>query len=117
MFTFDQVFDEIKQLATDQPDTIADCVYVHTDPMGNVEPVCIVGHWLYQHHLIFDWEWEQIEETNAQTALEFAERRRGVTFDSDTKTFLSTIQKIQDQSSPWGEALELAVSEMEGSND
>lgn len=117
MFTFDQVFDQIKQIATDQPDTVADCMYAQTDPVGNVEPVCIVGHWLYQNELIYDWEWEEIEDTNAYTALAYAAKRRGVSFDDETNHFLQTIQKHQDEAAPWGEALELAIAEMEGSND
>lgn len=116
MFTFDQVLNQIKQIVTEQPDTVADCLYAETDQMGNVQPVCIVGHWLHQNDLIYSWEWEDIEECNADYALNYAAKRRCVSFDAETNNFLQTIQRHQDKKTPWGEALVLAIAEMEGSN-
>jgi len=109
MFTFDQVFDQIKQIATDNPDNIADCVYWG----DNDEPVCIVGHWLHQNNLLYDDEWEEMEENNVDFVLDWLVRHRGVAVDAPSRKFLALVQGIQDKQTPWGMALEAAISAME----
>ena len=109
MFTFDQVFDQIKQIATDKPDNIADCVYRDE----NKQPVCIVGHWLYQNDFLYDDEWDQMEENNVDFVLSWLRRHRGVAVDEKSALFLTTIQQIQDRQTPWLEALDAAVAAME----
>ena len=110
MFTFDQVFDQIKQIATDKPDNIADCVYWG----DNDEPVCIVGHWLHQNNLLYEDEWENIEENNVDFVLDWLARKRGVSVDSESRNFLRLMQGIQDRQTPWGEALDAAIAAMDG---
>jgi len=110
MFTFHQVFDQIKQLATDQPDTVADCVYFDEHAQ---RPVCIVGHWLYQNDLLYEDEWEEMEEMNAHSVLAILHRKRGVQVDSEATAFLTNIQNIQDRGIPWGEALDAAIASQE----
>jgi len=113
MFTFDQVFDQIKQIATDKPDNIADCVYRG----DNDEPVCIVGHWLHQNNLLYEDEWENIEENNVDFVLDWLARNRGVSVDAESRKFLALVQGIQDRRTPWGEALDAAIAAMDGGEE
>jgi hypothetical protein len=109
MFTFDQVFDQIKQIATDKPDNIADCIYRGR----NDEPVCIVGHWLDQNNLLYDDEWDEMEDNNVDFVLDWLARNRGVSVDAPSRKFLTLVQGIQDRQTPWGEALDAAIAAME----
>jgi len=111
MFTFDDVYNDIQWLADDNPNRRADSIYAISDDKGNIDPVCIVGHWLYQNSLIYDNEWDEIEDENSNAVLDMLYKRRNVEIEDSARRFLEAVQRHQDSGSTWREAFFAATAE------
>jgi len=118
MFTFDQVFTKISEIASRNENNVADCVYAEENMFGTFVPVCIVGHWLYAEGLLDIEDWPKIEDHNADYVCDLLEKQYGMEIDGQARKFLTLVQGIQDRQTPWGEALDAAIAAMgRDSND
>lgn len=114
MFTYETVLADLRAIVRDKgEDTIAQCTYVDWDGFAQeLSPVCVVGHFLWQHDLIDFDEWDVIDGQNSDYVVERLEKRKNIKFSADAKKLLLAVQQSQDTGVPWGIALETAVTDL-----
>jgi acetylornithine/succinyldiaminopimelate/putrescine aminotransferase len=108
MITMTQVAEEIRRLATDNPERKAYCQYIERNH-GELRPDCIVGHAVVNLGLATPKHLHTMENTSASEVLQ----KLNVEWDDTLSNWINEVQSRQDGDWPWAMAVELADREME----
>ena len=93
------------------------CRYFYADEYGSSNydaPACVIGNWFtYAEFTPQDLNvsnWEQLEGQGVRTILE----RANLEVDDEAREFLNYMQTHQDTGISWGNAYEMSIAKLEG---